>query len=595
MWKYWKLIDLTARRSIIPKQVQLKGPNPGRGTKMKLKQSLAVTAGLAVIFSFAALTKAQNASSVALSGVVSSQEEGVMEGVLVSARKSGSPITVTVVSDAQGRYSFPRSRLEPGQYSVRIRAIGYEFTGDGRVDVMAQGNAQLGLKLNRTKDISRQLSNGEWLLSMTGTDEQKQAYLNCVVCHTMEPIVRSRHNAAEFAKVLRRMSDYAQVSSFTRPQLRPSAAAREGGDGESAPATGPQDRQAQHAATVNLSSSPEWTYSLKTNPRPKGKATNVIITEYDLPRPETLPHDAMVDSQGMVWYSDFGSQYLGRLDPKSGAVVEYPVPLMEPSYPKGSLDVAMDREGNVWLGTMFQGVLARFNPKIEKFETWKSPKFAQGDGARTAFVTPEYAHVDGKVWVGADEDYHVDLKSNEWVAIDYKRDIPKESPLANRRFDAYDLVTDSKNNAYGLNMIGEFVTKIDGKTMKATPFATPTRNSGPRRGHMDARDRLWFGEFRGNKIGMFDTRTEKFQEYAVPTPWTNPYDAILDNAGYVWTGGMNNDLIVRLNTRTGEITEYLLPRTTNLRRVDVDNSTNPPTFWVGNNLGASIIKVEPQD
>src|SRR6266851_6325822 len=40
----------------------------------------------------------------ALSGRVSSAEEGAMEGVLVSAKKAGSTITITVVSDAQGRY-----------------------------------------------------------------------------------------------------------------------------------------------------------------------------------------------------------------------------------------------------------------------------------------------------------------------------------------------------------------------------------------------------------------------------------------------------------------------------------------------------------
>ena len=92
---------------------------------------------------------------------------------------------------------------------------------------------------------------------------------------------------------------------------------------------------------------------------------------------------------------------------------------------------------------------------------------------------------------------------------------------------------------------------------------------------------------------MFDTKAEKFQEWAVPTPWTNIYDAISDNAGYAWGGGMNNDQVVRVNIKTGEVTEYLLPTTTNIRRVNVDNSTDPPTFWVGNNLGATLIKVEP--
>jgi hypothetical protein len=27
--------------------------------------------------------------------------------------------------------------------------------------------------------------------------------------------------------------------------------------------------------------------------------------------------------------------------------------------------------------------------------------------------------------------------------------------------------------------------------------------------------------------------------------------------------------------------------------VNVDNGSNPPAFWVGNNLGASLIRVEP--
>jgi hypothetical protein len=33
----------------------------------------------------------------------------------------------------------------------------------------------------------------------------------------------------------------------------------------------------------------------------------------------------------------------------------------------------------------------------------------------------------------------------------------------------------------------------------------------------------------------------------------------------------------------------------NIRRVFVDNSTSPVTFWAGNNHGGSIIKLEPLD
>ena len=50
----------------------------------------------------------------ALTGVVSSPAEAAMEGVVVNARRDGANFTVSVVSDAQGKYSFPRTHLEPG-------------------------------------------------------------------------------------------------------------------------------------------------------------------------------------------------------------------------------------------------------------------------------------------------------------------------------------------------------------------------------------------------------------------------------------------------------------------------------------------------
>jgi streptogramin lyase len=68
-----------------------------------------------------------------------------------------------------------------------------------------------------------------------------------------------------------------------------------------------------------------------------------------------------------------------------------------------------------------------------------------------------------------------------------------------------------------------------------------------------------------------------------------------DKNGEVWTGSMFTDRIIRLAPKNGQVTEYLLPRETNIRRVFVDNSTTPVTFWVGNNHGASVVKLEPLD
>ena len=77
-----------------------------------------------------------------------------MEGVLVSAKLAGSNKTVTVVSDAKGRYAFPANRLEPGSYAVTIRAIGYDLATPSTPEVSAKGGATADLKLVKTKDLA---------------------------------------------------------------------------------------------------------------------------------------------------------------------------------------------------------------------------------------------------------------------------------------------------------------------------------------------------------------------------------------------------------------------------------------------------------
>ncbi|MSQ64168.1 MAG: hypothetical protein EXR33_10130 [Betaproteobacteria bacterium] len=94
---------------------------------------------------------------------------------------------------------------------------------------------------------------------------------------------------------------------------------------------------------------------------------------------------------------------------------------------------------------------------------------------------------------------------------------------------------------------------------------------------------------------MLDTKTGQFKEWQVAPRWSAPYDVAIDRNEEAWTGSMITDLVTRVDTRTGRSVEYLLPRSTNIRRVFVDNSTTPVTFWVGSNHGASIVKLEPLD
>ena len=68
------------------------------------------------------------------------------------------------------------------------------------------------------------------------------------------------------------------------------------------------------------------------------------------------------------------SSILGRLDPKTGAHAEFPLPELKQGYPVGTLDLETDKAGNLWIGMMFQGAIAKFDPKTEKFQFYPMPK-----------------------------------------------------------------------------------------------------------------------------------------------------------------------------------------------------------------------------
>jgi hypothetical protein len=163
------------------------------------------------------------AASAALSGTVRSTQEGLMEGVLVSAKRNGSTITTTVVTNAQGAYSFPRARLEPGDYSVSIRAVGYVLDGPSSkasVHVATGSAAHLNLNLRQSNalELAMQLTDPEWLSSYPLSDEAKFELRDCSRCHTLQRASMSTYNKDQLAWVMKRMV-YSSGSSTMTFQL----------------------------------------------------------------------------------------------------------------------------------------------------------------------------------------------------------------------------------------------------------------------------------------------------------------------------------------------------------------------------------------
>ena len=537
----------------------------------------------------------------ALGGVVSSQEEGKMEGVVVSARRDGANFTVSVVSDAQGRYSFPRSHVAPGKYVVTIRAVGYDLTDPGPAEVTAGKAASLDLKLQKTKDLSSQLSSLEWAMSMPGPAEQKDRFVyqgaSCAYCHTYERIVKSKHTAEEFVDVISRMQSYfldGTAVSGDRgrapknpPEAQAASAKNPNWGGVSKVELG------RYLATVNLSGGrTTWPYELKTLPRPRGKATRVILTQWDLPRKDTVPHDMTVDATGNPWYADQSRMFIGKLDPKSSTFTEYPLPPLPAGRPGGISDIDVDRDGNLWFpatpmeGNCHFGTPTKFDPRTQKLTTVET---ANKDCLQFVGVGP-----DGKVWMNNTQVMvRIDPTTTKVDGTFY---FNKGASVPAGPHVGYQVVLNSKGNAYIADFSGSYIIGVNGSSGESKFWPTPTRPVLPRRGQMDAQDRYWFTEYGGDKIDMFDTRTEKFQVWPVQHKYTTPYAASRpDRNGRVYASSNMSERVLRLDPKTGEIIEYQVPTYFDSKKLLHDPTASRVTLWMANTRSARLLRVEPQD
>jgi virginiamycin B lyase len=104
---------------------------------------------------------------------------------------------------------------------------------------------------------------------------------------------------------------------------------------------------------------------------------NMKVTEYTLPNAEARPRRLAIDSNDVIWYSDFARGYLGEFDTKTGKFVkEYASPSGPKSEPYGITVI----DNVVWYneGNAKPNGLVRFDPKTEKFQTF--PILPSGGG-----------------------------------------------------------------------------------------------------------------------------------------------------------------------------------------------------------------------
>ena len=227
-------------------------------------------------------------------------------------------------------------------------------------------------------------------------------------------------------------------------------------------------------------------------------AMKIVYVEYELPGPSRMPWSAFPDKDGNYWMPYYGNaNKIGRLDPKTGEVQEYPVPNQGTAAIHSAVPAP---DGSVWLTEQGSNKLGRWDPATRTITEYQDA-YIPGKEGTVAGGSKHTLRIDaqGRVWATGGPLTVFDPKTEKFTQI-------KEIP------SAYGLVLDKDGNCWFAEYVPNGkIGKVDAKTLKVTKWQPPTPDARPRRIQIDTDGTIWFAEFQAGKIGQFDPKTGNVQ------------------------------------------------------------------------------------
>ncbi len=512
---------------------------------------------------------ASTAFGAAITGTVTGPDGKPFMGAFVVAENPQTKMTVSVLSNAQGRYHI--GNLPAATYKVEIASIGY--ASDPRTEVRLAGDqkASFDFVLRKVKVRWSDLSTyqGRQLLPKTGKHDLSHRdilFTTCFQsCHSFQKrmAVESWDEAGWRARVTYMRDVMMEGRKFSDELLEDFTSYLTTAFGRDSPKP----------------ASPEDMPEYKSLVRPfSPNAMNIAYVEFDFVAPNGMgPWSAVEDSEGMFWIPYYGrGNAVVRLDPKTGEQTQFPLGFARKA---GIHSAVPAKDGSVWFTEAALGKIGRLDPQTRQITEYQNPRLP--DGTRTGAHT---IRVDerGLVWVsGSPAISMFDPKTEQF-----------------RHFDL--------GGTYGNVVAGngeQWFTSFrdDGpigriKDGVLSKFYPPTKGK-PQRIQVDSDGIVWFTERRGNKIGRFDPKTETFKEFPLPGPEASPYAIGIDRDHMIWYSSHEQDTLGRLDPRTGEVIEYPYPHSEiSMREFFVDSKGR---MWyassVNNKIGYFYFNDEPKD
>ncbi|MBV9610301.1 MAG: lyase [Acidobacteria bacterium] len=270
----------------------------------------------------------------------------------------------------------------------------------------------------------------------------------------------------------------------------------------------------------------------------------VSIEEWDLPTPNSRPHDPALGPDGALWYTGQRANKLGRLDVHTGMIKEFPLKTPD-SGPHG---LVADRDGNIWFTAVNKGYIGKLDPKTGAVTEYRLP-----DPRATDPHTPVFDN-SGTLWFTVESSNFVGRLDPRSGKIDLK-----QPPTA----DAvpYGIVVTREGVPYFCEFGTNHLASIDPKTMAITEYPLPD-GARPRRLALATDGTIYYSDYARGYLGHFDPAAGKVEEWPSPSgAQSHPYGIAVTPDGTVWysESGVQPNTIVKFNPKTKQFASSPIP------------------------------------
>lgn len=262
----------------------------------------------------------------------------------------------------------------------------------------------------------------------------------------------------------------------------------------------------------------------------------IEIQEWIAPTLGSRVRDPMEAPDGSIWWAGMWGHLVGRLDPKTGEMKEFPLPRGASPH-----TIVPDAAGNVWYTGNGNGTIGKLDPQTGRITEY-----------RTQARDPHSAvwHPNGNLYFTAQGARVIGQLNPTTGAI---REVPTEA-------NPYGIKVDSKGTIWiaynGTNKIGS----MDPGTMAIRLYDLP-EGSRVRRLDITSDDMIWYGNSALGRIGRLDPATGEVKEWATPSgPRSHPYAlAVVDDAIWFNESTQRPDALVRFDPATEKFQSWPVP------------------------------------